>query len=82
VIAQVWVAADGSAENVKIVRTPSPDLANAAIRTVRNSRFKPARNFQGELIPVVVDVAVSFRLNAIPGPATSAASATTMSKKF
>ena len=82
VIAQVWVAADGSAQNVKIVRTPSPALANAAIRTVRNWRFKPARNFQGEFVPVVVDVAVSFRLNVIPPPATSAASATTTSKKF
>jgi TonB family protein len=79
VIAQVWVAADGASENVKIVRTPSPALANAAMRTVRNWRFKPARNFQGEFVPVVVDVAVSFRLAVFPTPA---ASATAMSKKF
>jgi protein TonB len=82
VIAQVWVSADGTAENVKIVRTPSPDLAKAATRTVRNWRFKPARNFRGESVPVVVDVAVSFRLGAIPTPATSTASATAMSKRF
>ncbi|HXN53167.1 MAG TPA: energy transducer TonB [Candidatus Acidoferrum sp.] len=82
VIAQVWVAPDGSAGNVKIVRTPSPALANAAIRTVHNWRFKPARNFLGEFVPVVVDVAVSFRLDIIPSPVNSAGSATAMSKKF
>jgi protein TonB len=79
VIAQVWVAADGTARDVRIVRTPSPALANAALHTVRNWRFQPARNFQGESVPVVVDVAVSFRLAVVP-PTT--ASATAISKKF
>jgi TonB family protein len=82
VIAQILVNADGGAENVKIVHAPSPELAGAAIRTVRNWRFKPARNFQGEAVPVVVDVAVSFRLNVIAAPAPVTASATPMNKKF
>lgn len=81
VIAQVLVNADGGAVNVKIVRTPSPALANAAIRTVRTWRFKPARNSRGESIAVVVDVAVSFRLDIIPPPAPVTASAA-VSKKF
>jgi TonB family protein len=82
VIAQVLVQADGGAGNVKIVRAPSPGLANAAIRTVRNWRFKPARNFQGESVAAIVDVAVSFRLGVIPPPAAVTASDATMSKKF
>src|SRR5712664_320637 len=76
VMAQVWVAADGAAENVKILRSPSPALASAATRTVRSWRFKPARNFQGESVPVVVDVAVSFRLTATLPRVTSTASTT------
>jgi TonB family protein len=78
VMAQVWVAADGAAENIKIVRAPSPALAGAATRTLHNWRFKPARNFQGDSVAVVVDVAVSFRLTARD---TSAAT-TAMGKKF
>jgi TonB family protein len=82
VIAQVLVQADGGAGNVKIVRTPNPGLARAAMRTVRNWRFKPARNFQGESIPAIVDVAVSFRLGVIPPPAAVTASDATMRKRF
>jgi TonB family protein len=82
VIAQVLVNADGAAGSVKIVRAPSPALANAAMRTVRGWRFKPARNFQGETVPVIVDVAVSFRLAVIPPPAALTAADAAVTKKF
>jgi TonB family protein len=84
VIAQVLVNADGSAGNVKIVRTPSPGLTNAAIHTVRTWRFIPAHNFQGEPVSAIVDVAVSFRLSIIPPPAavTASGSATAATTKF
>ena len=82
VIAQVLVAPDGAPDNIKIVRSPNPLLADAALRTVRTWRFQPARNFQGDSVPVLVDVAVSFRLGAVPTPVTSAASAPAMSNKF
>jgi TonB family protein len=72
VIAQVLVSVAGSADNIKIVRAPDPALAKAALRTVRTWRFKPARNFQGDFVPVIVDVAVSFRLDAFRQPPTSA----------
>lgn len=62
VILQVWVSRAGVAENTRIVRAPNPALANAAMRTVRNWRFKPATNAAGDLVPVVVDVAVAFKL--------------------
>jgi TonB family protein len=74
VIAQIWVSADGAAENVKIVRTPSPALATAAIRTVHNWRFKPAHDARGDSVPAVVDVAVSFRLGVLPAAPVSLAS--------
>jgi TonB family protein len=82
VIAQVLVKADGQTGDVKIVRTPNPALAAAATRAVRTWRFTPAHNFRGEAVPVVVDVAVSFRLGILPPPAAVTASATEASKKF
>ena len=71
VIAQLAVATDGTVQNVKIIRTPHPALGSTAIRTVQAWRFKPAQNFRGESVPVIVDVAVSFRLGLITKPAAS-----------
>lgn len=94
VITQVLVAADGTVENVKIAHTSDPALANAAVRAVHNWRFKPARNVHGDSVPVIVDVAVTFRLDVIPprhaplaltssaGAAASTAVAKSASKKF
>jgi TonB family protein len=64
VILQVWVSNDGTAETTRIVRAPNHALADAAARAVRNWHFKPASDASGELVPVVVDVAVAFRLNS------------------
>jgi TonB family protein len=74
------VKADGQTGDVKIVRTPNPALAAAATRAVRTWRFTPAHNFRGEAVPVVVDVAVSFRLGILPPPAAVTASAAPASK--
>jgi TonB family protein len=74
VITQLAVGADCSVQNVKILRTPDAALANAAIHTVHTWRFKPAHNFQGQSVPVVVDVAVAFRLDIVPKPAASISS--------
>jgi TonB family protein len=71
VITQVSVAADGTVENVKIARAPDPALANAAIHAVHNWRFKPAHNVHGDSVPVIVDVAVTFRLDVVPPRPTS-----------
>lgn len=94
VITQVLVASDGTVENVKIARTPDPALANAAMRAVHNWRFKPARNVHGDSVPVIVDVAVTFRLDITPsrraplaltssaGSAASTGPAKSAGKKF
>ena len=71
VIAQVLVSTTGAADNIQIVRTPNPALANAAVHTIRTWRFKPARNVQGDSVPVIVDVAVSFRLDAFQPPTSA-----------
>ena len=74
VITQLRVNTNGSVENVKIVRTPNPALSDAAVRSVRNWRFRAARNAQGESVSVIVDVAVAFRLDVIaPDPLVAAA---------
>ena len=80
VIARLLVKADGETGDVKIVRTPSPALATAATRAVHTWRFTPAHNFRGEAVPVVVDVAVSFRLGILSPPAAVTASAAPASK--
>jgi len=64
VLLQVWVTSSGAAETVKIIRAPNSFLGNAAVRTVRTWRFRPAFNAQGEFVPVTVEVAVSFQLDA------------------
>ena len=74
VITQLRVNTNGSVENVKIVRTPNPALSDAAVRSVRNWRFRAARNAQGESVSVIVDVAVAFRLDVITPEALAAAS--------
>jgi TonB family protein len=66
VVLQVWVNATGAAERVKLVRAPNPKLGDAAIRAARHWHFRPATNARGEFVPVVVDVAVAFRLDVIP----------------
>jgi TonB family protein len=63
VVLQVWVTINGLAENVKVVRAPHPALEHAAVRAVRDWHFRPATNSRGEFVPVIVDVAVAFRLN-------------------
>jgi TonB family protein len=72
VIAQLSVGTNGSVGSVKIIRTPDPALSDAAIRSVRNWRFRAARNAQGDLVSVIVDVAVAFRLEVAPKPDRSA----------
>jgi TonB family protein len=66
VVLQIWVTAKGLAENVKLVRSPHPALGDAAVRGVRQWHFRPATNVRGEFVPVIVEVAVAFKLNSLP----------------
>jgi TonB family protein len=82
VIARLRVTSQGTVESVKIIHAPNSALADAAIRGERDWRFKPAQNSQGEPVPVVVEVAASFRLGMVAPRTSSAGSATAMTKKF
>jgi TonB family protein len=82
VIAQVRVSTNGSVEKVKIVRTPNPALSDAAVRSVRNWSFRAARNAQGESVPVIVDVAVTFRLDLVSREGGSVSVAKVTGRKF
>jgi len=64
VILQVVVGSEGKTEKISVLRTPDPALASAAKRSVRTWQFKPASNAQGEFVPVILNVAVSFVLDA------------------
>lgn len=63
VVLQIWVTSNGVTENVKIVRAPHRALRDAAVRGVRGWHFRPAMNVRGEFVPVVVNVAVAFKVN-------------------
>jgi TonB family protein len=61
VILEIGVTSEGTTETVTLIRAPDSALATAAIRTVRTWQFKPATNALGEFVPVIMNVAVSFR---------------------
>ena len=77
VITEIRVGPDGAVESGKIIRTPNPALGTVALRTVRDWRFMPAHNSRGDAVAVVVNVAVSFKLEK-----AGAAAASAMNKKF
>jgi TonB family protein len=64
VVLEVSVSQQGKTANIKVVRSPNAALANAAIRTVSLWQFRPASNAQGNPVPAIVNVAVTFRPNA------------------
>ena len=67
VLLECVVTTEGSVADVR-VRTPlSPSLDEAAIAALRRWRFAPGTK-DGKPVPVVVDVEMSFTLNAGKGP--------------
>ena len=66
VVLETCVTASGVAENVRVIRAPNPTLGKTAIQAVSKWHFRPATNSQGEFVPAVVTVAVSFRFDELP----------------
>ena len=61
VLVQFTVGADGAVENVQVVGDLRKDLDEAAVRTVSASpKWTPARNSEGEAVPVDCAVSVTF----------------------
>jgi TonB family protein len=57
----VQLAADGTVQDVQVVRSLRPDLDQSAVNAVRQWRFQPATK-DGSPIPFRISVSVSFRL--------------------
>jgi TonB family protein len=61
VLLEIVVTPDGRPEKITIIKTPSPELADSAVRTVQSWRFKPAIGFDGSAIAVFTPIEVTFQ---------------------
>jgi TonB family protein len=61
VLLEIVVTPEGRPERIKIIKSPNPDVADSAVRTVRSWRFKPAIGFDGSPLAVFTPIQVTFR---------------------
>ena len=61
VLLEIVVTPEGRPERIKIIKSPSPDMADSAVRTVRSWRFKPAIGFDGSPVAVFTPIEITFR---------------------
>lgn len=59
VLLKIIVDAEGKVKNVRVQRSPEKSFAEAAVRAVRNWRFRPA-TFKGEPVAVRLMIEVTF----------------------
>ncbi len=62
VVLQVVIQADGGVTDIQVVKSPSSELTQMAIEGVSKWHMNPARRADGEPVPVMVPVEVTFRL--------------------
>lgn len=62
VVLQVVVSADGHAENVSVLRKAGYGLDQKAVETVKNWEFKPATGRDGNPVPTLVPIEVTFNI--------------------
>ncbi len=62
VVFQVVIQADGNVTDIKVVKSPDAELTQMAIDGVSKWRMNPARRADGEPVPVMVPIEVTFRL--------------------
>jgi len=60
VLLEIVVTPEGRPDRIKIIKSPSPDLADSAVRTVQSWRFKPAIGFDGSPIAVFTPLQLTF----------------------
>jgi TonB family protein len=58
---EIVVTRDGQPDRIKIIKSPSPELAAAAVKAVQTWHFKPAVGFDGNPIAVITPIQISFR---------------------
>ncbi len=62
VVLDLIINEEGKVENVRAAETPDPYLAEAAIESVRQWIFSPARNSKGQPVKVMTTLTVNFKL--------------------
>jgi periplasmic protein TonB len=62
VVLDVTITPDGRAIDVRIVKDPGLGLGEKAVEAVKGWKFKPAAGPSGKIIPVRVNIEVTFRL--------------------
>jgi len=62
VVLQAIIQADGELTNIQVLKSPSPELTEMAIEGVSKWHMNPARRADGEAVPVLVPVEITFRL--------------------
>jgi len=62
VVLQVVVTANGRAENISVVKKLGYGLDQNAIETVKSWQFKPATGPDGNPVPTIVPIEVTFRI--------------------
>jgi TonB family protein len=63
IVLSVLVSENGRADTIAIVKGLGFGLTQKAIETVSEWRFKPATSKEGEPVPVIAPIEVTFRLN-------------------
>jgi TonB family protein len=58
---EIIVTKNGRPDRIKVLKSPSPELAAAATRMVQSWRFKPAAGFDGNPIAVIIPIEITFR---------------------
>ena len=61
VVMETVIEADGTISSVKVLRSPHPDLGDAAVKAVREWRFEPARK-DGKPVAVIYNLTINFTL--------------------
>jgi len=62
VVLELEVDEEGKPRDIKVLETPDPGLAEAAIGAVRQWKFKPAQNSAGRPVRVRTAITVNFQL--------------------
>jgi TonB family protein len=58
---EIIVTKDGKPDRIKVLKSPSSELAAAAVTMVQTWRFKPATGFDGNPIAVITPIEITFR---------------------
>ena len=62
VVLQAIIQADGGVTGIQVVKSPDPELTPLAIDAARTWRLNPARRADGEAVPVILTIEITFRL--------------------